>query len=90
MGGSGASEAIVYRIRVSGHLDRHWADWFDGLVMETHVVDGRPATTLTGPVPDQAALLGLLGKIRDLGLPIDGVDRLPPVLEIRRDGMEPT
>ena len=56
----------VYRIRVRGHLDQRWADWFDGFEMAYHDKN----TILTGPVADQAALHGLLAKIRELGLTI--------------------
>ena len=56
-----------YAIRVAGHLDQRWATWFDGLTL-THHDDG--TTVLDGPVVDQAALHGLLQKIRDLGLPL--------------------
>ena len=55
-----------YRIRVRGHLDRRWSDWFDGF----ELVYGDKDTILTGPVIDQAALHGMLAKIRDLGLSI--------------------
>jgi hypothetical protein len=54
-----------YAIRVAGHLDQRWADWFDGLTL-TRQDDG--TTVLEGPVVDQAALHGLLQKIGDLGL----------------------
>lgn len=53
-----------YELRIKGHLDDRWADWFDGMVL-TRQSDG--TTTLCGPVIDQAALHGLLGKVRDLG-----------------------
>jgi hypothetical protein len=56
----------VYRIRVRGHLDQRWTDWFDGFEMAYHDKN----TILTGHVADQAALHGLLAKIRDLGLTI--------------------
>ena len=65
----------IYCIRVKGHLDPHWTDWFDGLAI-IHQDDG--ATLLTGPVVDQAALYGLLLKIRDLNLPLLAVTRLGP------------
>lgn len=52
-------------IRVKGHIDDHWSDWFEGLTI-THTDQGE--TLLTGPVVDQAALHGLLAKVRDLGL----------------------
>ena len=56
-----------YEIRVRGHLDAHWAERFDGLTI-TLEEDGN--TLLTGPVIDQAALHGLLKKVRDLGMPL--------------------
>ena len=60
-------EQAVYQIRVKGNLDRKWSSWFDGF---TIVPQANDETLLTGPVADQAALHGLLGKIRDLGLPL--------------------
>lgn len=68
-------QPAVYQIRIKGRLDRQWAAWFSGLTI-THEKDG--ATLLTGPVVDQAALYGLLRKVRDLGLPLLAVHRLPP------------
>ena len=59
-----------YEIRLQGHLDPRWAAWFDGLGL-THERDG--TTVLRGPVVDQAALHGLLRKVRDLGLPLVSV-----------------
>lgn len=56
-----------YHIRVQGTLDQKWADWFDGFVI---VSRDNGQTLLTGPVGDQAALHGVLAKIRDLGLPL--------------------
>jgi hypothetical protein len=56
----------IYHIRVEGHLDEKWADWFDGFVMASR----NGETLLTGPVPDQAALQGVLGRIHSLGLPL--------------------
>jgi hypothetical protein len=64
-----------YEIRVKGHLDARWAAWFDGLTL-THGSDG--TTSIDGPVTDQAALHGLLQKIRDLGLPLISVNHLDP------------
>jgi hypothetical protein len=61
-----------YRIRIQGHLDRRWTSWFDGLSL-THDADG--TTLLEGPVADQAALHGLLTKVRDMGLPLVSVAR---------------
>lgn len=64
-----------YAIRVQGHLDRRWESWFDGMTL-TRDPDG--ATSLHGSVPDQAALFGLLHKVRDAGLPLISVTRTPP------------
>ena len=58
-------------IRVKGQLDEHWSDWFDDLTI-THTEQNE--TVLTGPIVDQAALHGLLAKLRDLGLPIVSVN----------------
>lgn len=66
-------EPAVYQIRVKGNLDRKWSDWFDGF---TIVPQANDETLLTGPVVDQAALHGLLVKIRDLGLPLLLVKRV--------------
>jgi hypothetical protein len=60
-----------YEIKVKGHLDNRWSEWFDGLAI-THEEDG--TTVLAGPVADQAALHGLLIKVRDLGLPLVSVN----------------
>jgi hypothetical protein len=64
-----------YEIRLQGHLDNRWAGWFDGLSL-THESDG--TTVIHGPVVDQAALHGLLGKVRDLGLPLVSVIQVDP------------
>ena len=63
-----------YRLRIRGHLDPGWSTWFDNLTI-TQEDDG--TTTLTGPLVDQAALYGLLGRLRDLGATLLGVERLP-------------
>jgi hypothetical protein len=67
------SQPMVYQIRIKGHLGREWADWFEGLTI-TLEEDGD--TLLTGPVIDQAALHGLLKKVRDLGMPLVSVSPL--------------
>ena len=64
-----------YEIRIKGHLDARWADRFAGLSF-THASDG--TTILAGPVVDQAALYGLLRKVRDLGLPLLSVILIDP------------
>jgi hypothetical protein len=68
-------EPLVYQIRIEGHLDRRWTDWF-GDVSITQEDDGE--TLLTGPVVDQAALHGLLRKTRDLGMPLISAIRVNP------------
>ncbi len=61
------NHSLLYQIRLRGHLDQQWAAWFDGLTV-TQAENGD--TLLTGPVADQAALHGLLRKVRDLGMPL--------------------
>jgi hypothetical protein len=68
-------EPRLYEIRLKGHLDDRWAEWFEGLTI-TLEEDGD--TLLTGPVIDQAALHGLLKKVRDLGLPLVSVNPVEP------------
>jgi hypothetical protein len=65
-------QPTIYQIRVEGHLDGEWSDWFTGLTVRLEE-DG--TTLLSGAVADQAALHGLLRRIRDLGLPLLSVDR---------------
>jgi hypothetical protein len=67
------NQPMVYQIRIKGHLSRQWADWFEGLTI-TLEDDGN--TLLTGLVIDQAALHGLLKKVRDLGMPLLSVNRV--------------
>ena len=69
------AQPMVYQIRIEGHLVREWADWFEGLVI-TALDNGE--TLLNGPVADQAALHGLLKKVRDLGIPLLSVVRVKP------------
>jgi len=66
---------MVYQIRVKGHLGPQWTAWFEGLTI-TQEDDGE--TLLTGPVMDQAALHGLLRKVRDLGMPLISAVRVKP------------
>lgn len=65
--GRGIDRRGIYHIRIQGSLDAKWSDWFDGFCITPQAND---ETWLTGPVVDQAALHGLLAKIRDLGLPL--------------------
>ena len=65
----------AYHLRVNGHLDHHWSPWFGDLIL-THEADG--TTSLTGAVADQAALHGLLTKIRDLGVTLISVAIIDP------------
>ncbi len=74
------SQPVIYQIRVRGHLAHEWADWFEGLTISLEE-DGD--TLLTGPVVDQAALHGLLKKVRDLGLPLVSVSPIAPSREDR-------
>jgi hypothetical protein len=62
-----------YEIRLTGHLDARWAAWFDGLIIRQES-DG--TTVISGQVPDQAALHGLLQRVRDLGLPLVSVTKV--------------
>ena len=71
-------EPVIYEIRIKGVLDEQWSDWLGGLTIIPHAGG---ETLLTGPVRDQAALHGLMIKIRDMGLPllsINCVEADPP------------
>jgi hypothetical protein len=63
-------EPGIYEIRLKGHLDDQWTDWFEGMIIK---LEDNGDTLLTGPVVDQAALHGLLKKVRDSGLPLVSV-----------------
>jgi len=65
----------VYQIRLAGHLGNDWADWFEGLTL---TLEDNGETLLTGPVLDQAALHGVLRKVRDLGMPLLSVICVKP------------
>jgi hypothetical protein len=67
-------QPAIYQIRVKGHLDSQWSDWFEGLAITPDGDD----TLLTGPVVDDAALHGLLKKVRDLGMPLLSVNCVEP------------
>lgn len=66
-------ESGLYEIRVGGHLNKRWDDWFEGLTV-TRTSNGE--TMLTGIIADQSALHGMLRKIRDLGIPLRSVNRI--------------
>jgi hypothetical protein len=69
------SNPMVYQIRIKGHVSREWTDWFGGL---TITLEDNGDTLLTGPVIDQAALYGLLRKLRDVGMPLLSVIHVEP------------
>jgi hypothetical protein len=66
-------ESGRYEIRLAGRLDAHWATWFDGLTVSQEM-DG--TTVISGPIADQAALHGVLQRVRDLGVPLVSVTRV--------------
>jgi hypothetical protein len=66
-------QPVIYEIRIKGHLGHQWTEWFEGL---TITLEDNGDTLLTGPVIDQAALHGLLKKVRDLGMPLVSVSPL--------------
>ena len=70
-----SGQSMVYQIRVKGHLGRQWTDWFGSV---TITLEDNGNTLLTGPVVDQAALHGMLRKVRDLGLPLVSVIHVEP------------
>jgi hypothetical protein len=69
------SQSVIYQIRIKGQLGREWTGWFEGL---TITLEEHGDTLLTGPVVDQAALHGLLKKVRDLGMPLVSVSPVEP------------
>jgi hypothetical protein len=76
------SNAKIYEIRLKGHLEARWVAWFDG---QTITLDDNGDTLLRGPVVDQAALHGLLKKVRDLGMPLLSVNFVKPDI---KEGLE--
>jgi hypothetical protein len=87
---TGSSEDGPYEIRIQGHLGARWAAWFDGLSLRNET-DG--TTLIAGPVADQAALHGLLQKVRDTGLPLVSVTQInadqpaPPTIAPDQDSL---
>lgn len=76
---------MAYQIRITGQLDARWADWFEGLTITLDAGD----TLITGPVVDQAALHGLLKRVRNLGMSLVSVSLVesgPPTLVTGRSG----
>ena len=69
------SQPLVYQIRIKGHLGCEWTDWFGGLAI---TLEDNGDTLLTGPVVDQAALHGVLRKVRDVGMPLLSVNHVEP------------
>lgn len=72
---SDAHQPTVYEIRIKGHLGSQWQEWFEDL---TITPEEYGSTILTGPVVDQAALHGLIKRVRDLGVPLISVNRIEP------------
>ena len=72
---SDPGQPMIYQIRIKGHLGREWEDWFEGL---TITLEDNGETLLTGAVVDQAALHGVLRKVRDVGLPLLSVVCVKP------------
>ena len=68
-----SSQPTIYQIRLKSHLGSDWTDWFEGLAI---TLEENGDTLLTGPVADQAALHGLLKKVRDLGMSLVSVNRV--------------
>jgi hypothetical protein len=68
-------QPTVYQIRIKGHLSDQWISWFEGLSI---TLEENGDTLLTGPVVDQAALFGLLKKVRDVGIPLISINRVEP------------
>jgi hypothetical protein len=75
-----SSQTVVYQVRIKGHLAGEWTEWFEGMAI-SHKENGD--TLLTGPVVDQAALYGLLKKVRDLGLPLVSVSPVETYTDIK-------
>jgi hypothetical protein len=84
----GLDRPATYQIRVEGHLDERWSDWFEGMtIIVEREGDGPPITTLTGTVADQAALQGMLRALYTMGLAVRSVTRIDPDA-VARQGSE--
>lgn len=77
---------MIYQIKIKGHLDRRWTEWFGDV---TITLEDNGDTLMTGQVADQAALHGLLRKVRDLGLPLISVTRSQPDQIDKPDSKQP-
>ncbi len=71
--GTGPDQPTTYQVRIKGHLGPEWTDWFGGLAI---TLENNGDTLLTGLVVDQAALHGLLRRVRDLGMPLVSVSQM--------------
>jgi hypothetical protein len=80
--GNDPAQPQVYQIRIKGHLGHQWTEWFEGLSI---TLTDNGETLLTGPLIDQAALHGVLKKVRDLALPLVSVNRVKPSQEDSTD-----
>ena len=78
-----ASQPMIYQIRIEGHLGQQWAEMFDGLTIK---LEGNGDTLISGAVIDQAALHGLLRKVRDLGMKLISVKFVGPVAQEPSEG----
>jgi len=74
---------MAFQIRIKGHLGDDWTDWFGGM---TITLEENGDTLLTGPVPDQAALFGLLRRVRDLGMQLISINRVDTGKQDRSTG----
>ena len=68
-----SKKIMIYQIRINGHLDNKWAEWFGNM---TFSLENNGDTIITGPIVDQAALHGLLKRVRDLGMPLISVNQI--------------
>ena len=71
------TDGASYKIQIRGHVGQDWSEWFSDLKLAAdYAADGTPITVLSGPIPDQAALHGVLARIRDMGLQLISVGRI--------------